>query len=117
MPILYKIFLFFLLKGGAGFLKSDPGFLCEPPFIQLSMPSQTILNLQGDPSALEEAITICEAYRPVEVERNFNVGVPQASKISVDFGVIADEMRTRISHQLILQLTGKILVEWTEGKS
>lgn len=115
MPIIFKIFLFLLLKQGASVLKNDEGAtLCDNnSFSQsLSMLQTTMLNLQGDSSALEEAIAICEMYRPADVQRAFNANLPTGSTASVRFDQIADENRSQISKQLILRLTGKVWVEW-----
>jgi len=114
MPAIFKIFLFFLLKGGIGVLKNDYGILmCDDINRQSSfMPKITILNLQGDPTALEEAITICEEYQPSEVQRELSNGLPQGSNALLRFEKIAEENRSRLSHQLILRLTGRVFVEW-----
>ncbi len=114
MPVLFKIFLFLLLKGGAGVFQNDgTSNLCDNNIIQFPFMLQTTtLHLQGDPSALEDAIEICHVFIQGEIERDFNTDVPAASRVRIRFDKIADQQRTQLSHQLILRLTGRVLVEW-----
>lgn len=114
MPVIFKIFLFLLLKGGARVLKTDASGTGGSVFIQSSyiMPNTTVLHLQGDPAALEEALTICYGFGQVNITRDFNQGLPEGSKMVIQFEQMNETLRTRISHQVVLQLTGRVLVEW-----
>lgn len=76
------------------------------------MPFKAVLSLQGERLLLEEAIRICQEFRPECVDRNYATRLPEAARVMIRFDHITEEQRSRISHQLILRLTGKILVEW-----
>lgn len=116
MPILYKIFLFLLIKSGAVMLgkgNQEPSAYSNSTSVQNTMMSfKPILSLQGDIQFLEEAITICQEYLPAGIDRHYDQGLPEASRAVIQFHQMADECRTKISHQLIIRLAGKILVEW-----
>lgn len=113
MPVIYKIFLFLLLKQGLSNKTDNAVPVSFYNNSYFAMPIFTTLYIEGDETMLEEAINLCQFPAPDIIEKRYMQTSSTSNAIMV-FKELTDESKRSLTQQLIRQMAGRIRIEWKE---
>ncbi len=109
-----RIILFLMLKGTMFGKNSgiDKGNIANVWESSIQIPG--LLSFEADQNTIEEAITICTSYNPVDMIRQVdqsNQPIPIV-RVTMRFDTMKLDIQKQISQRLLLQLQGRITVNW-----